>query len=471
MYLSACVTFILIGTALGKNNLNPGIQSKIMQKGLEYGRQLAVKIAEEKIKEFQLPEISGKEPLLGWLKYRIDGMRINSFGLPTSSIGLIPNIGVKFSIGKAHISISGNWHVKFGLIHDGGTFDLNINDLWAVFSVGVTLSSSHPMITDNDCNARLENFDLNLHGGGSWFYKMFLGKVKDLIRNIVPQKLCSEFRNSVGTMETFIQTKKVSRQLDKYVELDYSLVGAPEITTDFIEFPIKGELYDVQHHTEAPFTAQLFNLTSTTDQMVMVGLSEYTVNTGGFAYFVAGALQFNITDDMIPKDLPFHLNTSSISILLPKVATKYPNLLMKIVMGASKQPVVKFVPGKFTSNIFTTAEVFVILPNNSLAELFLLGVTASVCGKVYISQGRVHGSVSLSSVDLVLEETKVGVIPTQAFEAALKLGLQKVVIPRINAKLKKGFPIPKTEEVSLINPVLAIEQGLILITSDIQYGN
>ncbi|XP_062897582.1 bactericidal permeability-increasing protein-like [Mobula hypostoma] len=471
MYLSACVTFVLVGAALGKNNLNPGIQSKIMQKGLEYGRQLAVKVAEEKIQELHLPEITGKEHWLGWLKYHIDGMRINSFGLPVSDIGLIPNTGVKFSIGKAHISISGNWHVKFGLIHDRGTFDLNINDLSAIFSVGVSLSSSHPMITDQGCDARLENFGLNLHGGGSWFYKMFLGKVKDLIRRIVPQKLCSEFRDAVGTAETFIQTKKVSWQLDKYVELDYSLVGEPEITTDFIEFPIKGELYDVQHHTEAPFTAQLFNLSNTTDQMLMVGLSEYTVNTGGFAYFIAGALQINITDDMIPKDLPFHLNTSSFEILLPKVAKKYPNLLMKIVMGASKQPVVKFVPGKFTSNIFTAAHVFAVLPNNSLADLFLLGVTASVFGKMYISQGRVHGSVSLNSVDVVLEETKVGTVPTKTFETILKLGLQKFVIPKINAKLKKGFPIPKTEKISLINPFLAIEQGLILITSDIQYGN
>ncbi|XP_072095761.1 bactericidal permeability-increasing protein-like isoform X2 [Mobula birostris] len=420
MYLSACVTFVLVGAALGKNNLNPGIQSKIMQKGLEYGRQLAVKVAEEKIQELHLPEISGKEHWLGWLKYHIDGMKINSFGLPVSDIGLIPNTGVKFSIGKAHISISGNWHVKFGLIHDGGTFDLNINDLSAIFSVGVSLSSSRPMITDQGCDARLENFGLNLHGGGSWFYKMFLGKVKDLIRRIVPQK---------------------------------------------------GELYDVQHHTEAPFTAQLFNLSNTTDQMLMVGLSEYTVNTGGFAYFVAGALQINITDDMIPKDLPFHLNTSSFKILLPKVAKKYPNLLMKIVMGASKQPVVKFVPGKFTSNIFTAAHVFAILPNNSLADLFLLGATASVFGKMYISQGRVQGSVSLNSVDVVLEETKVGTVPTKTFETILKLGLQKFVIPKINAKLKKGFPIPKTEKISLINPLLAIEQGLILITSDIQYGN
>ncbi|XP_051887580.1 bactericidal permeability-increasing protein-like [Pristis pectinata] len=471
MYPLACVTFILIGTALGENNFNPGIKSKITQKGLDYGKQIAMTVAEEKIKELHLPEISGKVHLLGSLKYHIDGMWIRSFGLPVSNIGLIPNTGVKFSVDKAHIAISGNWHVKYGLIRDGGNFDLNINDLSAVFAVGVSLSSSRPMIIDKGCDARLVNFDLKLHGGGSWFYKKFLGKVKDMIQQTVPQKVCSEFRDMVGKLEAIIQTIKVSWQLDKYVEFDFSLVGEPKITTDFIESPIKGEVYDVRHHTEAPFTAQSFNLSNTTDQMLVVGLSEYTVNTGCFAYLVAGALRMNITDDMIPKDIPFRLNTSTLELLLPKVAKEYPNLLMKIVLSATKQPTVKFVRGKFTSNVFTAAEVFAILPNNSLAELFLLGITASVCGQVHISEEGLHGSLSLSSVDLVLEESKVGTIPTKLFETFLRMGLQKVVIPKINAKLKKGLPIPKIDKISLMNPFLEIDQGLILITTDIQYGN
>ncbi|XP_055508375.1 bactericidal permeability-increasing protein-like [Leucoraja erinacea] len=471
MYLSVCVVFILIGTTLGKkNDLNPGIQTKITQKGLEYGKQVALSFAEQKIQEFPLPEISGTISTFG-LKYHITGMRVRRFGLPVSDVGLIPNTGFKSSVEKAYIGISGNWHTIFGLIHDGGTFDLNINDLSAAFIVGVSLDSSRPMITYNNCVATLGDLDLKMYGGGSWFYKMFLGKVKDLIRQIIPKQLCSEFRNRVGKLEDVIQTLRVSWQLDKYVEFDYSLVGEPEITTDFIDFPIKGELYDVQHHTEAPFTAQLFNLSNITNQMLVVGLSEYSVNTGGFAYFVAGALQFNITNDMIPKDIPFQLNTSSLNFLLPEVAKEYPNLLMKVVMSATKQPIVKLVPGKFSSDVFTAAEVFVILPNNSLAELFLLGITASVSGQVYTSYGKLHGSVSLSSVDLVLEESKVGTIPVNQMETVLKLGLQKIVIPKINAKLKKGLPIPKIDKIALINPIIEIDQGSILFATDIQYGN
>ncbi|XP_069740747.1 bactericidal permeability-increasing protein-like [Narcine bancroftii] len=466
MYLAVCVMFILIGATLGKNDLNPGIQSKITQKGLEYGRKIAITIAQKKIKEIHLPEISGD---FGPLYYHVTGWQITDFGLPVSDIGLIPNIGVKLSVKRAHIGIRGNWDMKYLFIRDKGTFNLNINDLSAVFAVSVSMDSSRPMIRYNRCDARLENVDLKLHGRVSWIYNLFIDKVKDKIHQIVPQKLCSKFSKMVGELEAFIQKQAVSWQLDKYVEFDYSLVGEPEITTDFIDFPIKGELYDVEHHTEAPFSAKLFNLANITDQMLVLGLSDYFFNTGSFAYFRAGALQVNITDDMISKYTPFHLSTSSLGMLLPKVAKMYPNLLMKIVVHAEKPPVVKLIPGKFASNLFFATDVYVILPNNSLAELFLLSITASVYGQMYISEGELHGSVSLDSLDLVLEKSKVGTIPTKSMKEMLILELEKMLIPKINAILKKGFLIPKIDKISLINPVFKIGQGLILIGSDIQY--
>ncbi|XP_048464397.1 bactericidal permeability-increasing protein-like isoform X1 [Rhincodon typus] len=471
MNLSACITLVLIGTAIGKSGLNPGIQSKITQKALEYAKQIAITVAEEKIKGFQLPDLSGSIDLLGWINYRITGMHLKNFGLPSSNIGFIPNTGVKFSVDKVYIEIDGRWHVTFGLIKDGGTFNLNIKDLLAAFSVNISEDSSRPALSYNDCAASLNNFDLQLHGGGSWFYNMFLSQVKSKIREVAPQKLCSEFRNTIGKLETFIQTLNTSWQLDKYVEFDYSLVGELEITNNSIDLPIKGELYDVQDHVESPFTAQSFKLPNTTDQMLMLGLSEYFVNTGGFAYFSAGALHFNITDNMIPKDIPVRLNTSSLKIWMPKVAAQYPNMLMKIAMSASKQPVVRLVPGKLTADVFTAAEVFAILPNKSLAELFVLGATASVHGQIFISDLKVCGTVFLNRVDLTVEESKVGPIPTGAMEIALNLGLQKMVIPKINALLKKGFTIPTMDKVSLKNPVLKTEQGLIVITTDIKYRN
>ncbi|XP_078092225.1 bactericidal permeability-increasing protein-like [Mustelus asterias] len=471
MYLSTWVTLVLIGTALGKTGPNPGIQSKITQKALEYARQIAIIDAEKKVMEFQPPDLSGTIDLLGWLQYRITGMYIKSFGLPNSDIGFIPNSGVKFSMDKAHIDIGGKWHVTFGLIKDGGTFELNINDLSAAFVVNVSQDNARPVLSNEDCGARLNSFELHLHGGGSWFYNMFLAQVKDKIRYIAPQKLCWEFKNIIGKLDTFIQTLGISKQLDKYVELDYSLVAELEITTNSIGFPIKGELYDVEHHLKSPFTAQSFNLPNSTNYMLILGLSEYFVNTGGFAYFAAGALHFNITDDMIPKDIPFRLNTSNLASLIPKVAMLYPNLLMKIAMSASKQPIVRLVPGKLRADVFAATEVFAILPNKSLAELFVLGITVSMCGQIFTSDMKLYGSISLNSMHLTVEESKVGGIPTQTVEDMLNLGLRTMVIPKINAKLKKGFIIPTLDKVSLTAPVLKIEQGLILITTDVQYGN
>ncbi|XP_067856734.1 bactericidal permeability-increasing protein-like [Heptranchias perlo] len=471
MYLSVCITLVLIVTTLGDSAPNPGIQGRITQKALEYARQIAIAVAEKKIEEFQLPEISGTIDLLGWIEYRVTGMHIKTFGLPKSDVGFVSNTGVRFSVDNAYIGIDGKWHVKFGLIKDGGTFDLNINDLSAAFIVNISQNHFRPVLSYNGCGARLNRLDLQLHGGSSWFYNMFLAEVRNKIRQVVPQKLCSEFGNVIEKLETYIQTLSISRKLDQYVELDYSLIGEPKITTDSIGLPIKGELYDIQHHVESPFAAPSFNLPNTTDHMLLLGLSEYFANTGGFAYFAAGALQINITDDMIPKDISIRLNTSSLKLLMPEVAKQYPNMLMKIAMSATKQPFVKLVPGNLIADVFTAAEVFAILPNKSLAELFVLGITANVRAQMFTSDLKLCGSVSLNSLDVAKEESKVGPIPTKTIELVLKMGLQKMVIPKINAMLKKGFVIPTVDKVSLMNPVLKIDQGLIVIATNIQYGN
>uniref|UniRef100_A0A4W3J5A4 Bactericidal permeability-increasing protein n=1 Tax=Callorhinchus milii TaxID=7868 RepID=A0A4W3J5A4_CALMI len=149
------------------------------------------------------------------------------------------------------------------------------------------------------------------------------------------------------------------QQVDHYVAFDYSLVREPVITANSIEWPIKGIVYDRQHRKPPPYDVQPFNLPDITDLMLYVGVSEDVLNTMGFAYFVAGALQIDITDD----------KRESCKLLTRMLfGTMFPAMPSVTMM--------EFMKKQTLQNLFATANVFAILPNNSLSELFSLGVVS-----------------------------------------------------------------------------------------------
>lgn len=61
----------------------------------------------------------------------------------------------------------------------------------------------------------------------------------------------------------------------------------------------QGEFYSASCPSEAPFSAEDFELQSTEEYMMCVGLSEFFINSALYSYFSSGLLHVNITDDMV----------------------------------------------------------------------------------------------------------------------------------------------------------------------------
>ncbi|XP_078092219.1 bactericidal permeability-increasing protein-like [Mustelus asterias] len=106
---------------------NPGLKVRVTQKALEYGRQVGIQVLQQKLREIQIPDVSGKAdvPVIGHVHYQISGMHINDFGLPQSAVGFYAGTGIKLSIDNAYIHITGHWRVKYLFISDSGSFDLS----------------------------------------------------------------------------------------------------------------------------------------------------------------------------------------------------------------------------------------------------------------------------------------------------------------------------------------------------------
>ncbi|MGH0181571.1 UNVERIFIED_CONTAM: hypothetical protein FKN15_006988 [Acipenser sinensis] len=281
---------------------NPGITGRITQNGLEYGRQIGIAVLQQKLKSIKIPDMSGKEKVspIGKVRYSLTEMQIVSVSLPKSAVGLSPGTGVVLSIGNAYISIKGNWRVKYlRIVKDHGSFDLSVRGLTISTGIGVSRDETgRPTVSSASCSTSIGGVRIKFHGGASWLYNLFSKFIEKALRKALSDKICPLVSDAIGGLNPHLKTLNVLAKVDRYAEVEYSLVSPPVITKNYIDLDLKGEFYNIGQHREPPFTAPPFSLPEQASSMLYIGVSEFTLNSAGFVYYSAGVLNTNVTDDM-----------------------------------------------------------------------------------------------------------------------------------------------------------------------------
>ncbi|XP_041081559.1 bactericidal permeability-increasing protein-like [Polyodon spathula] len=452
---------------------NPGITGRITQNGLEYGRQIGMAVLQQKLKSIKIPDMSGKEKVspIGKVQYSLTQMQIVSVSLPQSAVGLSPGTGLVLSIGNAYISIKGNWHVKYlRVVKDHGSFDLSVSGLTISEGIGVSRDETgRPTVSSASCSTSIGGVKIKFHGGASWLYNLFSKFIEKALRKELSDKICPLVSEAISGLNPHLKTLNVLAKVDRYTEVEYSLVSPPVITKNYIDLDLKGEFYSIGQHREPPFTAPPFSLPEQASRMLYIGVSEFTLNSAGFVYYSAGALHINVTDDMIPKSSPLRLNTQTFGVFIPQIAQSYPNMSMKLIVQATKQPHVTMQPGNITIEVVGSISAYVIKPDSTLAPLFILDMEASASANLLISGKKLVGSVTLNGVVLSLQKSYVGPFQIRSLQTVLQLALKSAVLPKVNELLKEGFPLPTIDKMNLVNAQIQILKDYVLIGTDVNF--
>ncbi|KAM9444558.1 bactericidal permeability-increasing protein-like isoform 1-T2 [Clarias gariepinus] len=468
-----CVLALLTFLFPEASGTNPGVKVRLTEKGLEYGRQIGLIALQKKLKEIKIPDISGskKVHLVGKVSYSLKGMKIVNLGLPKSAVGLVPGTGVSLSISDAYINLHGNWRVKYmKIIKDHGSFDVSVSRLSISATIGVKDDGAgRPMVSCAACKASVGHVRVKFHGGASWLYNLFKSSVDKALRKTLQKQICSLVCEAIQEMNPHLKTLNVLAQVDKYAEIEYSMVESPLICNSSIDLSLKGEFYNIGHHTEPPFSPAPFSLPPQDSNMLYMALSAFTLNSAGFVYDNAGVLGLYVTDDMIPSSFPFRLNTKTFGTFIPEIAKQYPGLMMKLLVKPVKEPHVSFKPNNVMMEANSTITAYAIQPNATLTPLFILNVNTSVSAQIYITGLNVAGVLSLNEMDLTLGKSFVGPFQVKTLGNVLTLVLKGVVIPAVNAYLKQGYPLPAIGKMNLVNTQLQILKDYVLIGTDVQF--
>ncbi|XP_019395044.1 PREDICTED: bactericidal permeability-increasing protein [Crocodylus porosus] len=303
--LALAALLLAVSTALARAT-NPGLVARITGPGLAYACQEGIAALEKKLAKMKLPDMSGSQGTpVGDVYYELSRLNLLRFWLPSSQITPIPNVGVQVSVSNAFAQLTGNWKWKKGIFGDRGSFNLMVTGLR--ISVGLKLgsdASGTPTVTTSACTTSIS--DVEVRAG--WIYELIVKIFKSRIRAVMQSKVCRELRSFVSTqLQPYLHTLPVTAAIDTVASIDYSLVGPPVVTAQYLDVNLKGEVFSRAHRAPAPFSAPALALPTERGRMVYLGVSSYFFNTAGVVYQAAGLLVFNITNDMVrARDLLGH---------------------------------------------------------------------------------------------------------------------------------------------------------------------
>ncbi|XP_062058337.1 bactericidal permeability-increasing protein [Lepus europaeus] len=466
--LAAVVTAVTEAT-------NPGFTTRISQKGLDYACQQGVAVLQKELEKIRIPDFSGKFKIKPFGKghYNFHSLVVRSFQLPNPQIRLQPNVGLRVSISNANVRIGGRWKARKSFIKVRGKFDLSVEgiSILADLKLGNVPASGRATVTCSSCSSNVNRARLRVSGILGWLVKLFHKRIESSLRNTMNSKICQVLTSSVSSkLQPYVETLPLKEKIDSVAGIDYSLVAPPRATADSLDLQLKGEFYNLAHHSPPPFAPPAMALPSLHDRMIYLAISDYLFNTAALVYQQAGAFGLTLRDDMIPKESKSRLTTKFLGKALPQVAKMFPNMNVQLTLSVSSPPHLTTRPAGIALTAAVDVQAFAILPNSSLASLFLLGLKLNTSAKIGTKADQLVGELTLGRLILELKHSNIGSFPVELLQALMDYVLSAVVLPKVNEKLQRGLPLPMPRKVQLYDLVLQPHQDFLLLGANVRHG-
>ncbi|KAM3923588.1 bactericidal permeability-increasing protein-like [Leptodactylus fuscus] len=465
------LTFALI---LSKTKASdPGIKGRLTLKGLQYGWQVGLEEMHKRLETLQIPDVKGSVSVavLGRIYYYVSELQIQNLDLSSSDITFSSDTGVNVFINNGQIHVTGLLKIKTAIFSASSWLELKVQGLTLNGTLGITCDDyGHGAVWDAGCSSNAGYVNLWFHGGSGWLFDMFKGAIMGPIHDALHNEICPQFSKTVENMEEILGNFPVFLSVDQVSLFEISLLNPPLITEQNFDLLVKGEFVGRYEHWYLPFPPEKLILPDIDSHMLLLALSEFTANSAGLVHYKAGALRINITDDMIPKQSPLHLNVKNFALFAPELPTHFPEYLPLVLQVSAKSaPVVSCQTDSLTVQASANIQAFVMYPNQTQVPVFLMQANSVTAVNVVLSEETLGATISVKNFSLKLIHSNVGPVKMDSLQKTLNFGL-KIMTPVLNARLKKMFPLP-TPLVRLQDPVVRVKEGYLIIMTDLQVSS
>ncbi|CAK8677703.1 unnamed protein product [Clavelina lepadiformis] len=454
-------------------------KGKLTTAGLNYLKEFGLEEVRKHLRDISLPDESGSTSIkVGHVDYSLTGMKIIGFNFGTTNIATSPPNRLPLSLYGGFIDVVGNWATKLKVIFtikDHGRFEAKANginiDLTVMFNVD---SQGKPQVSAGNCRVDIGGFSVKVHGGASWLYNLILDLAKSSIKRSLQKQICPSVRKAIDIQaEKALHDLQVTANIFKNINVDYSLVGEPNMTSNSLSQGIKGIFYPKENpEIKFPFPPPVISSPfKANNKMAQVVVSTYSANTFMYSAWKSGLMDIWITKAILPeKFAKYNLTTDLIAPLVPGFK-KFPGRPLKLRLTATNFPQVIIHPNvtiiKGEGDFLT---YIVLKQNETRFEAMNLHITFSVSAAVMINDEKIVPKLADVSVHLTLKSSAVGKVPVNVVNLLLKGALKVSIMPSLNKYLSQGYLIPSFNGLSTVNSSIMLEKDYVEICSNFKYN-
>lgn len=470
---SSFVLLLFLSTLCVEGRL-PGFKAVITQGGVDYIKDVAVPILLSQLSSVDIPDIDGSTSTpVGTISYDLTSIVLDSLTLPSTSV-TIASSGLTVAVSDVTAHVHLDWHYRensWPHVSDSGDADISVSSTSVQVSLALQESNQEPQVSVTACSVSVGSLDIDLHGGASWLYNIFVSVFSDQIKSEVQDTLQQQIQTIITTQgNQALSTVPVTEPVSDTVEIDFGLIADPICSPPYILSEHVGEFYVTKNQTEAPFTPVALPDTGDSE-MLNLFIADYVVMSASYVYYTTNQMVLDLYPSDIPSNVPAHLNTTFFKSIVPNLYQKYPNMNMSLHVYATKIPSVNFTSGGINITAWGNVDVNVLTNASSSVTAFTLGVVAWLNGTASISTtGNLTGEVEYIKSNLSLVSTSIGDVDTSYLTDLVNLLLVAGVVPEINKSTQRGFLVPTVDGVSLVSPTLAYNPGYISVSTNISYS-
>jgi len=452
----------------------PGFKACITQGGIDYVVTVALPIIVGAVGRIQLPVISGSIGTpIGSIDYSLTNLIVDNLNIPSAKIS-ISSSGLIGTVGGGSVHVRLDWHYRESAwphISDSGNADVDGRDISIQLAASVYAQNEEPQISVQSLNIHIGKLDINLHGGASWLYQIFVDIFSNSIRNELENALKNSLKSVIeNAANNALKTLPIKQNINKFLMIDYGLFDTPifvpntHLTTKHV-----GEFYYIQNPIEAPFTPS--NVPdSITNQMLQIILSDFFPNSVGSVFFQAGILKADVYPKDVPEWVPIHLNTSDFCSFLPGMCQTFPNQGLVLHIEATESPFATFNKDSPMVTAKGLIAFSAIEESGALSPAFAVNFVALGSGVALIdSNNNLTAHIQYLSSNFSLVSSHIGDIPVEFLQFLIDTLLEQAIVPAVNSIIERGIILPTVAGVSLINPSLIYGDGYIAVSTDIKY--
>ncbi|CAN4103972.1 unnamed protein product [Withania somnifera] len=434
-------------------------------------------MAETSLVPLDLPNIEKAKhiPIIGSVRMVLSNISINNIHVIDSTVKA-GNTGVVFSVSGAYANMTMNWEYSYSSwlipipVTDSGEASIQVEGMDVGISFNLTNLQGSLMLTPLDCGCSVKDIFIKLEGGASWLYQglieAFEGRLTSAVENAISKKL----RQGIVKLNSLLQSLPKEIPIRNIGALNVTFVGNPQLRDSSLTLSINGLISAKEAYDTPPYQhliASLEHLLASIPlkdpaSMVTISLHQKVLMSASSVYFDANKMHWIV--DKVPEQSL--LNTAGWRFIIPQLYRKYPNDDMNLNVSIYSPPHLRIKEQQIDLTVHADV-VINVLNSDEVIPVACFSMAVSGSASPWISNNNLGGSIRLDEFSLSLEWSNVGHFHVNLVRVLMSTALKTVILPYINLKLSRGYPLPTFHGYMLQNAEILCSDSWIKICSDV----